>query len=87
MVKRVTVTVPDDLESKLGAYLARQEAPPSITTVMQAALREFLELQQLRERGLRVARKPFDLIPLEEKDDCGESDVSENHDLYFDESI
>lgn len=86
-MKRVTVTVPDDLESKLGAYLARHEAPPSITSVMQAALREFLELQQLRERGLRAARKPFNLPPLEEKDDGGEPDVSENHDLYLGESI
>jgi hypothetical protein len=82
-MRRVTVTIPDDLERELEAYLRRQDAPPSITTVMQVAMREFLASQKLRDRGYQIARKAFSLRPLEEKDDRGEPDVSIAHDKYF----
>ena len=40
------MTLPDDLAEAVDQYVQAQEAPPALTTVMQAALREFL-----RERG------------------------------------
>lgn len=82
-MKRITVTLPDDLERDLTRYLDRQEAPPSLTTVAQVALREFLRNQELRERGLQPATKPFAIPVMPEKDANGEADVSVDHDRYL----
>ena len=41
------MTLPDDLAEAVDQYVQAQEAPPALTTVMQAALREYL-----RERGI-----------------------------------
>ena len=41
-MRRATITLPDDLEAEVEAYLAEQEAPPSFTALVQAALRRFL---------------------------------------------
>jgi len=82
-VKRITVTLPDELERDLCRYLARQETPPSLTAVAQVALREFLRNRQLRDRGVRTASKPFALAVLPEKDELGEGDVSLHHDQYL----
>jgi hypothetical protein len=86
-MKRVTVTVPDDLEDKLAAFMASRGTPPSVTTVMQTALREFLQNHQLRERGFRPARKPLVMTALDENDPKGEVDVSLEHDRYFAETV
>lgn len=80
-MKRATVTIPDDLERELNAYLQKQDAPPSLTAVMQAALREYLQTQRLRERDYRVARGPIRITPA--KQGSGLSDVSVNHDRYL----
>lgn len=85
-MKRITVTVPDELEAELEAYLTRQDTPPSLTTVMQVALREFLQSRQLQERGFRPAQKPFAVALVEEKDAFGEADVSAEHDTYLAEA-
>ncbi len=82
-MKRITVTLPDDLEGALETYLASQGAPPSLTTLTQTALREYLQANKLRERAYRPAQKPFELRPLDEEDDNGEADVSLNHDTYL----
>jgi hypothetical protein len=74
-MKRATMTFPDDLAEAVDNYLQAQDAPPALTTVMQAALREYL-----RERGfLRVCR-PLKITP---KGNSGRSDVSQSHDLYL----
>ncbi|MDZ7704984.1 MAG: hypothetical protein U5L04_10930 [Trueperaceae bacterium] len=78
-MKRITVTVPDELE----AYLMRQDTPPNITTVVRVALREFLQSRQLQEHGFKPARKPFTVPSVEEKDAFGEADVSAEHDAYL----
>ncbi len=36
------MTFPDDLAEALETYVQSQEAPPSLTTVVQAALRQYL---------------------------------------------
>ena len=45
-MKRATMTFPDDLAEAMEKYVQAQEAPPALTTVVQAALREYLS-----ERG------------------------------------
>jgi hypothetical protein len=82
-MKRATITIPDDLEAELERYLSEQPAPPSLTAVLQAALRDYLQNAALAARGYRPPSQPFDPSPLEEKDDAGEPDVSMNHDLYI----
>jgi hypothetical protein len=74
-MKRATVTLPDDLTEAVDNYVQAQEAPPALTAVVQAALREYL-----RERGFLRGHRPFKITP---KGDSGRSDVSENHDAYL----
>ncbi|HKH98037.1 MAG TPA: hypothetical protein VJ999_02930 [Candidatus Sulfotelmatobacter sp.] len=74
-MKRATMTLPDDLAKAVEEYVQAQEAPPALTTVVQAALREYL-----RERGFLRAYRPLKITP---KGNSGRSDVSENHDLYL----
>ena len=82
-MKRITVTLPDDLEQELNTYLASKDAPPSLTTLTQAALRDYLQTKKLSERAYRRAQKPFSVRPLAEKDGDGELDVSLHHDAYL----
>jgi metal-responsive CopG/Arc/MetJ family transcriptional regulator len=74
-MKRATMTLPDDLAKAVDEYVKAQEAPPALTTVMQAALREYL-----RERGFLREYRPLKITP---KGNSGRSDVSINHDLYL----
>jgi len=41
-MKRATVTIPDDLERAVEAYMRNLEVPPALTAVIQTALREYL---------------------------------------------
>jgi hypothetical protein len=74
-MKRATMTLPDDLAQAIDEYVQAQEAPPALTTVMQAALREYL-----RERGFLRKYRPLKITPVGRS---GRSDVSVNHDLYL----
>ena len=74
-MKRATMTFPDDLAAAVDNYLRAQETPPALTTVVQAALREYL-----RERGFLGMRRPLKITP---KGNSGRDDVSQNHDLYL----
>jgi hypothetical protein len=75
-MKRSTMTLPDDLVEAVDNYLQAQEVRPALTTVMQAALREYL-----RERGFLQPYKPLKIRPA--KHGSGSSDGSINHDLYL----
>lgn len=75
-MKRATMTLPDDLNQALDEYVKAQDAPPAITAVVQAALREYL-----RERGFLRSYRPLKIRPA--KKGSGRADVSENHDLYL----
>jgi hypothetical protein len=75
-MKRATMTFPDDLAEAMDNYVRAQEAPPALTAVVQAALREYL-----RERGFLREYRPLRITPA--KRGSGRSDVSINHDLYF----
>lgn len=70
------MTLPDDLAEAVDNYLHAQEAPPALTTVVQAALREYLG-----ERGFLRKSKPLKIRPA--KHGSGRRDISENHDLYL----
>lgn len=80
-MKRATITIPDELEAKLQEYVRRQEVPPALTAVVQAALREFLEQ---RERSEEHGFRPFRITPASRG--SGLSDVSVNHDKYLAEA-
>ena len=76
VVKRATVTIPDDLAAAVEGYVRAQEAPPPLTAVVQAALRQYLtDRGYLRERGrLRIKPAPRG---------SGRRDVSQAHDRYL----
>jgi hypothetical protein len=78
-MKRATMTLPDDLAKAIDEYVNAQEAPPALTAVVQAALREYL-----RERGFLRGYRPLKITPAQ--DGSGRRDISENHDRYFAES-
>jgi hypothetical protein len=75
-VKRATITIGDDLEQELEAYLRQQEAPPALTTVVQSALREYLA-----HRGFGRPARPLRITPAFKG--SGKSDVSLRHDEYL----
>ncbi len=58
-MKRATITVTDDLEPALEAFLRDQEIKPSLTRLLQIALREFLMSRgYLRPAVERASRPP-----------------------------
>lgn len=76
MPKRATITVPGDLEDSLDAYRRDQEVPPPFTSIVQAALREYLT-----SRGYLAPLKPFGLTPASRG--SGRTDVSVDHDRHL----
>jgi len=80
-MKRATITIPDDLEVQLESYLGQQEAAPSLTAVVQAALRRFLEEKQLEAREFRPPTAPLRITPAPRG--SGRHDVSRHHDRYL----
>lgn len=75
-MRRATITLSDDLDTALEAYIRGQEVAPALTSVVQAALREYLA-----GRGYVPPRRPFHIRPA--KKGSGKKDVSVNHDRYF----
>ena len=69
------MTLPDELATAVEQYRQAQENRPALTTIVQAALREYLA-----ERGFLRKYRPLKLTAV---GDSGRSDVSENHDLYL----
>lgn len=43
LMRRATISIPDDLEADLEAYLAGQDVRPSLAAITQTALRQFLQ--------------------------------------------
>ena len=75
-MKRATITLSDDIQQALVAYQQDQDRAPTITAVVQIALRHYLA-----ERGylpptqsLRISPAPFG---------SGMRDASSRHDQYF----
>jgi len=75
-MKRATVTIPDDLAKAVDNYVRAQDAPPPLTAVVQAALRQYLT-----ERGYLRAAGPLRITSA--KRGSGHRDVSQAHDRYL----
>ena len=75
-MKRATVSIPDDLAKAVDSYVQAQDAPPPLTAVVQAALRQYLT-----ERGYLRTRKPLRINPAPRG--SGRRDVSQAHDRYL----
>jgi Arc/MetJ-type ribon-helix-helix transcriptional regulator len=75
LMKRVSITLPNDLAEALESYLQSQEVRPTLAAVVREALREYLQGQ-----GDLRTYKPLKLGPV---GNSGRSDISRNHDLYL----
>lgn len=80
-MRRATITIPDDLEADLNSYLKTQDVAPSLTGVVEIALRKFLKEKQLEKRQYRPAQKRLRITPAEKG--SGRHDVSVEHDRYL----
>jgi hypothetical protein len=78
-MKRATMTLPDDLVEAVDQYVKAQENPPALTTVMQSALREYLQ-----RRGYLRPHRALKITPA--RKGSGLHDLSQNHDRYFAET-
>jgi hypothetical protein len=75
-MKRATISIGDDLETALDSYVSQQEVTPTLTSVVQAALREYLARRGAAPPGSGLRVSPA-------KKGSGRSDVSRRHDRYF----
>jgi len=75
-MRRATVTIGDEIEASLDAYIRQQEAAPPLTAVVQAALKEYLA-----RRGFAAGRGTLRITPA--RKGSGKRDVSLNHDRYL----
>jgi metal-responsive CopG/Arc/MetJ family transcriptional regulator len=75
-MKRATVTIPDELADAVEKYVRDQDAPPPLTAVVQAALRQYLS-----QRGYLRTRGPLRITPA--RRGSGLRDVSKEHDRYL----
>lgn len=60
-MKRATITLTDELEAELEAYRAGQEVPPSLTSLVQVALRGFLAERGSQRSGAAGAAWPSEI--------------------------
>jgi hypothetical protein len=49
-MRRATITLPDDLEAEIESYVAAQDATPSLTSLVEEALRWYLQLEERQYR-------------------------------------
>jgi hypothetical protein len=75
-MRRATITINDELEAMLDSYLEQQDVSPAFTSVVQAALREYLA-----HRGFTNEPKRLRITPA--KRGSGSRDVSVDHDRYL----
>jgi metal-responsive CopG/Arc/MetJ family transcriptional regulator len=80
-MRRATITLPDDLEAEIAAYLKSLDATPSLTSLVEAALRRFLAEKRWESRQYRPPSGRLRITPAGK--DGGASDVSLNHDRYL----
>jgi hypothetical protein len=75
-MKRSTITVSDELAAAVAAYQQAQDAPPTLTAVVEAALREYLA-----QRGFGTAKRTLRITPAPQG--SGYTDISIEHDREF----
>ncbi len=79
-MKRASVTFTDEVETKVLEYLERENVPPSLSTLVNTALADYLDRQKWSKRGHRTAEGALEL-PVSDSE--VEPDVSLNHDAYL----
>jgi hypothetical protein len=75
-MRRATVTIDDELEPQLDAYIRQQEIAPALTAVVHAALKEFLA-----RRGFAPGQRRLRITP--SRKGSGVRDISLAHDRYL----
>jgi hypothetical protein len=75
-MRRATITIGDDIEAQLEAWMLRQDAAPPLTAVVRTALKEFLAL-----RGFGPPSGKLHITP--SRKGSGSHDVSVSHDRYL----
>jgi len=75
-MRRVTITLDDDLEASLDVYIKQQAVAPPLTVVVRAALKEYLE-----HRGFVSGRPKLRITPA--RKGSGVRDISARHDRYL----
>jgi hypothetical protein len=80
-MRRATITLPSDLESEVDDYLASREPRPSLTALVQTALRRYLGERRLSEREYVPPTRTFE--PYIADRGSGYDDVSEEHDRHL----
>jgi metal-responsive CopG/Arc/MetJ family transcriptional regulator len=80
-MRRATITLPDDLEAEIASYLGNLDAAPSLTSLVEAALRRYLAEKRWESRQYRPPAGPLRVTPAGKG--SGAADVSLNHDRYL----
>lgn len=62
-MRRASITIPDGLETALEKYRKDLEVPPSLASVVQAALGEYLEGRGYRVEAGAVLEEGEEIIP------------------------
>jgi hypothetical protein len=75
-MRRATITIGDEIEAQLDAWMLRQDAVPPLTAVVQTALKEFLA-----HRGFGMPSAKLRITP--SRKGSGAHDVSVAHDRYL----
>jgi hypothetical protein len=75
-MRRATITIGDEIEDSLNAYIRQQEVAPPLTAVVQAALKEYLA-----HRGFTRGERKLRITPA--KKGSGSRDASVEHDRYL----
>ena len=75
-MRRATVTIADETESSLDAFIQQQEVAPPLTAVMQAALKEYLA-----RRGFTPGQRKLRITPA--RKGSGARKTSVEHDRYL----
>lgn len=75
-MRRATVTISDEIEANLAAYIRQQEVSAPLTAIVQVALQEFLS-----RRGFTPGVRKLRITPA--KKGSGVKDISVDHDRYL----
>ena len=73
---RATITISDEIEASLNAYIRQQKVSSSLTAIVQSALQQFLS-----HRGFTASARKLRITPATQGSRV--KDVSVNHDRYF----
>lgn len=84
-MRRATITLSDELEAELKSYLDAQDAAPSLTAVVEAALSRYFEEKRLEMRQYRPPQGPLRITPAAEEG--GDPDASLQHDRVLAEDL